>query len=190
LQTGKVQHRNSETAEQLEFGGMFADNVDVTVVVAEYLRTEVSQSSVSKHSDGASGNGNLFENPAGGGDGFNEDGERCCESIGDGVQVVFGNKHRVSESTVVMKDPDNSAIRAMRRPAAAADIADVAGAVDFADDALPGIATGTRDSDKLVSQYSPKPHVAAAELEISFADARFEHIHGNFVRSGVAEPGR
>jgi hypothetical protein len=54
---------------------MFADDVDVTVVVSEHLSAEVSQSSVSENSGRASGDGNLFEDSAGGGDGFNEDGE-------------------------------------------------------------------------------------------------------------------
>jgi hypothetical protein len=62
--------------------------------------------------------------------------------------------------------------------------------VNFPNNALPGITSGTRYPDKFMPRYSPKAHVAPTQLQIRFTDAGFEHIHGNFVGPGFAELGR
>jgi hypothetical protein len=140
---------------------MFANNVNVSAVMPEHLSGEIAQPSITKDCHPASGDRDLFDNAAGGGDGFDKDSSGCGERVRDRMQIVFGDQHGLCEGAVMIQDSHDGPFGAMRRQATATDTADSAGAVDLPDNSLPHISAGPRDAHEFVSEYSSKAHVSA-----------------------------
>ncbi|MEY2725758.1 MAG: hypothetical protein RLZZ458_1625, partial [Planctomycetota bacterium] len=166
--------------QQFQFGGVFADDADVAVVMFEHLSAEVAEATVTEYDGGAAGDGQLLWNSTGCSNRFNED----RGGIGDlrryGVQVDFRNEHGFGEGAVVIEDADDGASWAVGGKATAAEAADVTGAVDFPDDSLAGIAARARDADEFVAEDTAETHVALTKLQVGFANAGFEHVDGDF----------
>jgi len=166
---------------------MFANDVDVSAVMPEHLSGEIAQPSITKDRYPPPSNRDLFDNAAGGGDGFHKHGSGCGERVRNRMQIVFGDQHRLCESTIMIQDSHNGAFGAMRRQATATNTADSAGTIDLADNSLADISAGPRDAHEFVSEYSPKTHVATTQLQIRLANASFQNIDGDFVRPSLAE---
>jgi hypothetical protein len=87
------------------------------------------------------------------------------------VQVFRRHKNGIREGSVVIQNPDDSAMWTVVGHSVLTQVAFSATAIDFTNDALPGVGPRFGDAHKLVSQNSLKSHVTLDQLQVGFANA-------------------
>jgi hypothetical protein len=92
------------------------------------------------------------------------------------VQIRFGHRYSLRESTVVSIDPEHRATGAVIAQTAAATGAASTIAIDFTHHSIARVRPPASDSDKLVSEHAGETHVTAPQLQIRLADARLQDI--------------
>ena len=108
---------------------------------------------------------------------FREDGDVSRHVVRHDVQVALWNGNVIGERAVVIQDPEDGSVRAVRWSAGVARRTRPAAAVDLSDDALAFERARLRDADELVAEHAAESHVAANELKIGLADASAEHTN-------------
>ena len=161
---------------------MFADQPDIGPLPSQHERGNQSQATVTQDDDAiAASNVNLFDDPAGGGERFDEDGRLRGDCLGYPMQVYFRQDNPLRKRAIAAENAQNRPIGTMGPPTRTARCAPATTAVDLADNALPGIAARFSDPDKFMAGNSDKPHVAAQDLQVGFTDPRLQDPDGHFI---------
>ena len=158
-----------------ELLAMASEVVDARAVAVQDLCDEQAEFAVAEHGyAGITGDADLIENLAGGGERLGEDGALSGESGGHDVQIRFGQRQEFAESSRMLHDAEDGAGGAMAAESACAPLAAAAGKVDLTDDALAderGVLGFHHFTDKFMAGNAAEAVVAALEFEVGVADA-------------------